>query len=137
MALRPAAVGHNLDFPETDSDLVCAKDVFLTTYILACALLVTFQPPPALLVILSKQCCVICGPSFCVGSTEFDAPSLTNAFSKNNQQRSALSCIPLCRSGIFFFWSLKSCSPNVSALASLLAFESFPGWKSLQSVAND
>lgn len=43
MALRPEAVGHNLDFPETDSDLACAKDVFLTTYILARALLITFQ----------------------------------------------------------------------------------------------
>lgn len=100
--MRTTAVGHNLDFPETDSDLACTKDVFLTTYILACALLITFQTSPALLAILSKKSCVICGLSFCVGSTEFDEPSLTNTFSRNKKRRSVLSCIPLCRSEFFF-----------------------------------
>lgn len=143
MAPRPVTVGHNLDFPETDSDLVCTKDVFLTTYILVCALLVTFQPLPALLVILSRQSCVICGPSVCVTTQQQAAKTGAQSSVRLLSQTRfpGISgedlCCPPSRTdlGSSFFWSLKSRSPNVSALACSLAFELFLCWKLLHPVA--
>lgn len=46
-------------------------------------------------------------------SAEFGEASITNTFSRNNRWRSVSPCI------------IKSCSPNVSALACSLAFELF------------
>lgn len=131
MAPRPVPVGHNLDFPETDSDPVCTIDVFLTTYILACALLVTFQPLPALLVILSRQSCVICGLSVCVTTQQQAAKTGAQSSVRLLSQTlfPGISGEDLCRPpsrtdpGSSFFWSLKSRSLNVSALACSFAFE--------------